>query len=490
MRSFDARGDGQALDTDALQCAIDSRYEHGGGTVLVSAGRYLTGALFLRDNITLQLEAGATLLASQDPSHYPVLFNRWEGEQQATYAPLIGGENLHNIALIGHGTIDGCGQPWWESYRQGTLAYPRPRLVGFTDCKNVLIENVLLTNSPSWTINPVRCKNVNVRGVSIINPADSPNTDGINPDSCQLVRISDCYISAGDDCIAIKSGTERESDELSASCRDIAITNCTLERGHGGVVIGSEMSGGVQNVVISNCIFIGTDRGIRLKSWRGRGGIVENIRVSNIVMDGVLCPFTMNLYYNIGARGDPFISDKSAKSLDANTPCFRQIHISHVIAKDAKIAAGFIYGLSELPIEDISLDDISVSLIGGAEPEYPEMADGIDKMLQAGFYIRNARRIRLSHVQVSNQTGSSFDLCDSSDVEINACGTFTPAENQPIFRMQNISNAFFHHCRAVGDGLFLQFEGEKNNLRLADNFIAPEQIQYSNDSDHADPSKL
>jgi polygalacturonase len=482
VQRYGALGDAHTLDTAAIQTAIDTCHELGGGTVWVPAGQYVTGTIFFRDNITLHLDAGATLLGSPDPADYPVLHNRWEGEQQPAYAPLIAGENLQNIAVIGRGTVNGSGEPWWKAHREKTLAYPRPRLIGFTACTNVLIENITLINSPSWTINPVRCKNVRIHGVTITNPPDSPNTDGINPDSCSLVRISDCFVSVGDDCITLKSGAEHERTDLRAPCRDITITNCTLERGHGGIVIGSEMSGGVQNVVVSNCVFIGTDRGIRLKSRRGRGGTVENVRISNLIMDGVLCPFTMNLYYGCGAWGDEFVSDKSAKTLDAGTPRFRHIHISQVIARNAKIAAGFIYGLSEMPIEDISLSDISVSFTDGAEPRYPEMADGLEKMLQAGFFIRNTHHIRLDHVEVTNQIGMAFDLGDSTDVEINASGTSTPDQSAPIFRLQNLSDVCIHHCRTMGAGPFLHFEGSKHNfqhhLTLTGNVVTPEQIKF------------
>jgi len=482
VRRYGACGDAHTPDTAAFQAAIDTCHEQGGGTVWVPAGQYVTGTIFFRDNITLHLEAGAILLGSTCPDDYPILPNRWQGEQQSAHAPLITGENLQNIAIVGRGTVDGRGELWWDAHRKKTLTYPRPRLIGFTACTNVLIENITLINSPSWTINPVRCSNVRIHGVTITNPPDSPNTDGINPDSCSLVRISDCLISAGDDCIALKSGAENERAELRAPCRDITITNCTLERGHGGIVIGSEMSGGVQNVVVSNCVFIGTDRGIRLKSRRGRGGTVENVRITNLIMDGVLCPFTMNLYYGCGAWGDEFVSDKSAKALDAGTPRFRHIHISHVIARNAKIAAGFIYGLSEMPIEDISLSDISVSFTDGAEPHYPEMADGLEKMLQAGFFIRNTRRIRLEHVEVTNQIGVAYDLGDSADVEIFASGTSTPDHAAPIISMQNLSDVNVHHCRAVGAGLFLRFEGNKHNftqdLTLTDNVVTPEQIEF------------
>jgi polygalacturonase len=418
LRQFGAAGDGVTLDTAAIQAAIDACAKTG-GTLWLPAGRYLTGALFLRSNVCLHLDVGATLLGSPHPEDYPIIQSRWEGRHQPTYAPLISGQNLKNIALIGRGTIDGCGAPWWQAFAAKTLPYPRPRLVSFSDCQHVLIDGITAVNSPSWTINPVRCQDVSIRGLSIINPPNSPNTDGINPDSCRFVRISDCYISVGDDCITIKAGTQDERPELQSACRDITISNCILERGHGGVVIGSETSGDVQNVVISNCIFIGTDRGIRMKSRRGRGGTVKNIRVSNLIMDQVLCPFTMNLYYHCnGAQGDPIVSDKNPRPVNAGTPAFHNIHISHVSAVGVKIAAGFLYGLAEMPLEDISFSDVSISLSAGAQPALPEMADDLPMLSQAGFFIRNARRVLLDNVHITGQIGQPFDLDETVEALI------------------------------------------------------------------------
>ncbi len=418
VRAHGAAGNGQTLDSSAIQSVIDLCAAQGGGTVYLPAGHYLTGSLFLRSNITLHLDAGAVILGSENPEDYPVIHSRWEGMHQDTHAPLIGGNDLHHIAVTGRGTINGRGAVWWKAKLEKTLVHPRPRLISFSDCRNVLIQDITAINSPSWTINPIHCQNVTIHAITIINPADLPNTDGIDPDSCRLVRISDCYISVGDDCITLKSGTEHDRPDRVAPCRDITITNCTLERGHGGVVIGSEMSGGVKNVVISNCVFIGTDRGIRIKTRRGRGGTIEDIRVSNLIMDGVLCPFTMNLYYHIGERGNINVSDKNPRSVNDGTPHLRHIHFSHISAREVKHAAGFLYGLAEMPLEDISLSDISISISEEAESGYPEMADDIPSMSQAGFFIRNARRLRLEHVEVTGQRGPAFDIDQSTDVEI------------------------------------------------------------------------
>ena len=418
VRESGALGEGQTLDTSAIQSCIDSCSAQGGGTVYIPAGQYLTGSLFLQNNICLHLDPGAVIVGSENPDDYPIIHSRWEGKHQDTYAPLITGQNLNNISVTGRGTIDGRGSIWWKAKEENRLAHPRPRLISFSDCTNVMIDGITAINSPSWTINPVHCQNVTINAITIINPADSPNTDGINPDSCRLVRISNCYVSVGDDCITIKSGTEHEHPDRYAPCHDITITNCTLERGHGGVVIGSEMSGGVKNVVISNCVFIGTDRGIRIKSRRGRGGIIEDIRVSNLIMDSVLCPFTMNLYYHIGVRGNTDISDKNPQSIDNTTPRIRRIHFSHITAREVKHAAGFLYGLAEMPLEDISFSDITISVSEEADSGYPGMADDIQSMSRAGFFIRNVRNLRLDHVEISDQVGDPFDIADCENVTL------------------------------------------------------------------------
>lgn len=400
------------LETRALQDAIDGRARSGGGTVRVGPGRHLTGALVLRDDVTLELEAGALLVGSTEPADYPLVESRWEGRHQTTHAPLIGGTGLRNVAIVGRGTIDGRGAPWWRRHRDGTLEYPRPRLISIAESSNVLVEGVTLVNSPSWTVNPVRCENVTITKLTIMNPPDSPNTDGINPDSCRYVHISDCHIDVGDDCITLKSGMEAEAPERRGPCENVTITNCTMAHGHGGVVLGSETSGDVRNVAISNCIFIGTERGVRIKSRRGRGGTIEDIRVANIVMRDVLVPFTVNLHYHAHREGDPTIADARARPVDAGTPRVRRLRFAEISAEDAHFAAAFLYGLPEMPIEDVSFRDVAIRMSDHARSGIPEHLDGVPPMSRAGFIARNVRGLRLDGVEVSGQQGEPFVLTD------------------------------------------------------------------------------
>ncbi len=412
VRDFGAVADGLTSATGAFQAAIDVAAESGGGTVYVPTGEYVIGSLFLRNRITLHLDAGATLLGSMDPADYPIIQSRWEGVERETHAPLITGDRVHQIAVVGRGTIDGRGEQWWKMHKDKTLRYPRPRLISFADCSNVLIQGITATRSPSWTIHPLRCENVTVNQVTIVNPADSPNTDGINPDSCRHVHISNCHIDVGDDCIAIKSGTEAVPAGERVACENITITNCTMVHGHGGVVIGSEMSGNVRNVAISNCVFTQTDRGIRMKSRRGRGGIVEDVRVTNVIMRDVLVPFTINAFYGPGAWDAPRVLDKTPYPIDDGTPTFRHIHVSHCTAREVQHAAAFLYGLPERPVEDVSYEDVSISLALDASADSPEMAPGLAPVSRAGFMAEHVHGLALHRVHIEGQEGAPFAFKD------------------------------------------------------------------------------
>lgn len=420
IMDFGAVPDGKTLCTDAFKAAVKKCQEIGGGTVYVPAGRFLTGAIHLVSNTNLYIDAGAVLLFSQNPEDYPIVYSRWEGEECEVYSPCIYAEKAENVSVTGHGTLDGQGESWWKLHKEKQLKYPRPRFIAFQDSERVLIQGVKVINSPSWTISPVRCNNVIIDGISIKNPADSPNTDGIDPDSCRNVRISNCYISVGDDCVAIKSGVEYSKERI--PCENITITNCTMLDGHGGVVIGSEMSGCVRNVTISNCVFEGTDRGIRIKSRRGRGGVVEDVRVSNLIMKKVMCPLVMNLYYFCGKGGKTdIVRDKNPHPVDEGTPAFRRIHLSNVTAREAGASAGFFYGLPEMPIEDISFHDVYIHMADDAKPDKPAMMDGIEPMTRKGIYLNNVKNAVFSNVKITNHEGKAFTIENCEDIRITDC---------------------------------------------------------------------
>lgn len=390
MSKAGAKADGKTLNTVLINHTVDRLNKRGGGTLFFPAGTYLTGAIHLKSNITLELEAGATLLFSDRFDDYlPFVEVRHEGVVMKSFSPLIYAVDAENITIKGEGTLDGQGKAWWTEFFRiyvdlekngmhelnkyqplwekennvetlyaetnedwhSTLQrrFFRPPFIQPIRCKNVRIEGVKIINSPFWTVNPEFCDNVTVTGVTIHN-VPSPNTDGINPESCRNVHISDCHISVGDDCITIKSGRDAQARRLNVPCENITITNCTMLSGHGGVVIGSEMSGSVRKVTISNCVFDGTDRGIRIKSTRGRGGVVEDIRVSNVVMSNIKREaIVLNLKY----------SKMPAEPKSERTPVFRDIYISGLTAVDVKTPVKIV-GLEEAPVTDIVLRDIYV----------------------------------------------------------------------------------------------------------------------------------
>ncbi len=474
---FGAIADGKTLSTAFFAAAVKACVAAGGGTVYVPAGTFLSGPVHLQSNITLHLDAGAKILFSQDPKDYPVVYSRWEGENCEVYSPLIYGKGLENVAVTGRGVLDGQGEPWWKWHREKSLAYPRPRFICFEDSNNVLIEGVKLINSPAWTLNPINCENLTINKITIKNPANSPNTDGIDPESCKNVHISNCHIDVGDDCIAIKSGIEKCKDKI--PCENITITNCTMVHGHGGVVIGSEMSGGVRNVVISNCVFEGTDRGIRLKSRRGRGGVVEDIRVNNIIMKRVICPFVLNLYYFCGAGGkEKVVWDKNPYPVTDATPIFRRIQFSNITAREVSAAAGFMYGLPEMALEEITFDNVSVHLAEDAEPDVPAMMSNLEPMKQQGFFCCNAKNVTFNNVKVSGHTGIAFQVEKSEDIEFSGCSAVN-GPYQPLIAMDGVNHGFIQGCKTSAEqGVLLElkgygnqnieFQGRKDRIKLTE----------------------
>ena len=401
--------------TQAFECAIEDMRRQGGGVLTVPVGVYPTGSIRLYDNMTLNVESGARIAFLQDDKAFPLIIGEYQGDVGLVHQSCIYAQDAKNITVTGYGTIDGQGEYWWDKTMAGDLPYPRPHLICFHRCERVVIENVNLINSPVWTVHPLRCRNVICRGLNICNPYHSPNTDGIDPDGCQDVRISDCTIDVGDDCIAIKSGTELTPEK---DCSErIIITNCHFIRGHGGVVLGSEMSGDIRNVVVSSCVFYETDRGIRLKTRRGRGGTVEGIQLTNLVMEKVMCPFVFNMYYFCGADGKmKHVWDKAPYPINERTPCLRDVSISGVRARKCTACAGFFYGLAEMPVEGVSMQDVVVEMTDGPVG-HPAMMDGCPDMQRNGFFLRNAVNVDLRGVKVIGVNGEWLDIDGSVQLE-------------------------------------------------------------------------
>ncbi len=448
---FGAVGDEETNNTAAFARAIEACSRAGGGMVYVPAGRFVIGAVFLRSHITLYIEAGCTILGSQNIDDYPVIDGRWEGVECKHYASVINGDGLENIAIVGRGTIDARGQFWWERFKD--LPYARGRLIGLYRCTDVLIQGVTLRNSPAWTVNPIYCDNVTVDSVTVINPNPSPNTDGINPDSSRNVRISNCHIDVGDDCITIKSGRDEDGRRVGKPCENITITNCTMLRGHGGVVIGSEMSGGVNNVVISNCVFDGTENGIRMKTRRGRGGVVQDICVTNIVMRNVVYALKLNMSYD-GQSPDYFLPT-DPEPVSERTPAFRNIHISHIRIHGAERAAHW-GGLVEMPLSEISLSHAVIDA-------------------KKGIYVMHGADLSFHDVRINTTEGPALYGEMVKNVEIDGLRTNRPLANTPVVELKQAAGVFLHDCSAVtGTDVYLRLTGaECRDIVLQGGYLSP-----------------
>jgi polygalacturonase len=467
---FGAKNNGSKIATEAIKKAIAAAAAKGGGTVYFPAGEYLTGPIHLKSNITIFIDAGALLRFSDNFDDYlPMVPSRYEGIDVKSFSPLFYANKAENISIRGRGTIDGQGKKWWDfaegesrknnnskwqkefhRLNQNILkpdlpgvierGFLRPPFIQFMSCNNILIEGITIINSPFWTVNPEFCENVTITGVTINNPP-SPNTDGINPESCKNVHISNCHISVGDDCITIKSGKDRAGRKMAVPAENYTITNCTMLSGHGGVVIGSEMSGDVRKITISNCIFDGTDRGIRIKSARGRGGIVEEIRVDNIIMKNIReQAIVLDLQY---AKTEP-------EPVSERTPRFRNIHFSDITAEGNQ--AAFLNGLVEMPIENITFSNMNIQA-------------------KTGFTIKEAKNIEFHNVQINTASGPGIIAENVNNLEIEGVKTYSPQPGTPVIHLTNVNDAFIYNASPrPGTDIYLKLSGKKTkNITLEGN---------------------
>ncbi|MGA2242984.1 MAG: glycoside hydrolase family 28 protein [Verrucomicrobiota bacterium] len=412
VRQFGAKGDGKTTDTEAIQKALDECGRAGGGTVKFSPGIYLSQPITIRTKTTVLLDAGATLLASTNQSDFMKTPGDWlKAKSGGDFIPLIAGKNLTDVTLTGQGTIDGNGAAWWEEAEKARIekpgfTLPRPNLIVLNRCKNVRLENLTLQNSPKFHFVPTECTGVVISNVTILAPEHAANTDAIDPSSCQNVLITRCHIDVGDDNVAIKAGKKLAEREFASE--DITVTDCAFLHGH-GVSIGSETAGGVRNVTVRNCTFENTENGLRIKSQRGKGGLVENISYSDITMKNVNPAITLTCYYMNNSAGDTArpagAGTNSAPAIAGNTPVYRNIHFSNLKATCPKVA-GIITGLPESMISNVVFENVQISAA-------------------KSFEIRNAQGIQLKNVTVSVKEGPPF-ATENAQVE-----GLEPAKSKP-----------------------------------------------------------
>jgi polygalacturonase len=402
VRDFGAKGDGKTLDTAAIQNALNECGKNG-GTVRVPAGTYLSGPLTMRTKTTLQLDEGATLQATGDQSAFLKSGTNWlEASSSSDFVPFIGGKGLVDVTITGKGTIDGAGENWWgpaEEARRKKPGYtlPRPRLIVLQDCRNLKMTGVTLQNSPTFHFVPTDCEDVLIEGVTVKAPPGSANTDAIDPSRCRRVLITKCDIDVGDDNIAIKSGKKVAGHEF--ACDDITITDCIFRHGH-GCSIGSETVGGVRNVTVKNCRFEGTENGIRIKSYRGKGGVIENIRYEDITMKDVDPAITFTCVYGGTSAGDAVQSStppEGAKSAGTEgLPVIRKIYVRNLKAT-AQRSAGLVLGLPDSLISDVVLENIEINS-------------------STGMTVKNAKDIQLKDVKVTTKSGAPY-LIENAKVD-------------------------------------------------------------------------
>lgn len=473
IRDFGGVGDGVTLNSEAFAKAIDALTEVGGGRLVVPTGVWLTGPITLKDNIDLHIRPDAVLLFSTDRDLYPIVETVFEGLDTKRCISPINAVGAKNIAITGGGTIDGNGDSWrqvkkskispsqWKALlksggftnEKGDLWYPdsssfrgavvsdafnvpqgleteeewnsvktylRPVMISFKECENVLLEDCLFQNSPCWNIHPLMCRNVIIDNVTVRNPWYSQNGDGLDVDSCENVLVINSSFDVGDDAICIKSGKDEDGRRRARPCRNLIVDNCIVFHGHGGFVVGSEMSGGVENIKVSNCRFLGTDVGLRFKSCRGRGGVVKNIYIEDIVMMNIPTePLLFDLHYGgksaveaAAESASPF--DVAYVEADETTPQFRDIYIKDVVCSGAARAMYF-NGIPEKNIENIVVENCEIVSVKGADLRY-----------STGVVLRD--------VNIMQSEGDGYSVANCKDVVIDDCTDAAGKDTPEVFQ--------------------------------------------------------
>lgn len=474
IKDFGANPDGIALNTKAINDAIKDVNEKGGGKVVIPAGLWVTGPIEILSNVNLHLEKNALVLFTADHSHFPIIQTNFEGLDTRRCVSPISARNAENIAITGYGTFDGNGDTWrptkknkltdaqWNKLvksggvvdEEGKMWYPsegslkgailsagnfnvprgelteddwnfmrdwlRPVLLSFVKCNKVLIEGVTFKNSPCWSLHPLSCENITINKVSVSNPWYSQNGDALDLESCNKALIINNSFDAGDDGICIKSGKDEQGRKRGEPCQNVIVMNNIVLHGHGGFVVGSEMSGGVKNIYVDNCTFLGTDVGLRFKSTRGRGGVVENIHISNINMINIPNEAVIfDLFYGGNAPGEGSTTEKKAEetvpSVTEETPQFRDIYINDVVCRGAGRAVYF-NGLPEMRITNINMENITVS--NAKEGVVLSEADGVNMKNMKISLLKEGANLKMKKVSNVNIDGKAYDEIDAQGQEL------------------------------------------------------------------------
>lgn len=466
ITSFGAKADGITLNSKAINDAISACNSKGGGVVLVPPGMWLTGPIVLKSNVNLHLEKNAVLEFTTDFDQYPLISTTYEGLEAVRCQAPVSAINQENIAVTGSGILDGGGDAWrivkkakltetqWEklvasgglvgpdganwyptksSYRGANTSLPgvikpgskvedyadikdflRPNMVSISSCKNVLLEGVTFQNSPAWCLHPLLCENITLRGIYAKNPWYAQNGDGVDLESCRQAQIIDCTFDVGDDGICIKSGRDEQGRKRGKPTEDVIVQHCTVYHAHGGFVIGSEMSGGARNIYVSDCSFLGTDIGLRFKTARGRGGVVENIYAANINMKDIPGEAILFDMYYAAKDPVPLAGEKRTAPrvetlpVTEATPVFRNFYMNNIVCSGAKKAV-FVRGLPEMPVRNIHLDNLFI-----------KASEGIQCLEAEDIHFNNVYLLTSSGqqpVQTRNTRHITFNSCRYRDTK-------------------------------------------------------------------------
>jgi polygalacturonase len=465
VADFGGKSDGVTLNTEAFAKAIAALDKQGGGQLTVLPGIWLTGPIRLCSHLNLHLEPGALIQFSGDPALYPLMAIDIKGEKEVDSVSPIFGENLEDVAITGHGIIDGGGDAWrpikrekltegewkalvrkghgvlndktntWYPSRQimegekpvkklrddGNLnvadyepyhQYLRPKMLRIINCKRLLLQDVIVQNPPNWTINPVLCEDVSILNVTVRNAATAQNSDALDLESCRHAVIRGCVFDVGDDGICLKSGKDEVGRRIGVPTEDVLVEDCVVYHAHGGFTIGSEMSGGVRNVRVRNCTFMGTDIGLRFKSARGRGGVVEDIDIANVRMSDIAGDaINFSLFYEGKSPKDEngMPQETNLPPVSEKTPVFKNIRMENILCRGAQKAI-VMAGLAEMPLAGIVFKNCYLTA-------------------ERGAFLANSTNIILENVDIENKTGAAVNLSRVKDIKLDhlSCAPGTEA---------------------------------------------------------------